>query len=60
MEHEIATVCNQQRLPMEDWGHSHKTFDVQFVLPTWCAEINMEQNMKEWQTNDCPIFGPMP
>ena len=32
----MAISCNQARLPMEELGHqpSHKTFDLQFVVPT--------------------------
>lgn len=47
MESELAIFCDQARLPLEGLGHkpSHKTFDLQFVLPTKCAVVKVAQNL---------------
>jgi hypothetical protein len=49
IELEMASFCNQARLLMEGLGQqpSHKTFDLQFVLPTRCAGVKLEQKWKE-------------
>jgi hypothetical protein len=47
MESETVMFCNQARLPKEGLGYhpSHKTFDLQFVLPTRGAGLKMEQKL---------------
>ena len=62
MEPEMATFCNQARLPMEGLGHqlSHKTFDLQFVLPVGCTEVKMEQKLRGWPSNGWSILRLMP
>lgn len=49
MQSQTATSCNQKGLPMERLRHqpSHKTVDVQFVLPIRCARIKMGHILKE-------------
>jgi hypothetical protein len=49
---ELAIFYNQASLPREGLGHqlSHKTFNLQFVLPTKCAGVKMAQNLWEWPT----------
>jgi hypothetical protein len=53
-EPEAAILCNQARLPMEELGHqtSHKSFDLQLVLPTRCAGVKVVQKLWEWPTNN--------
>ena len=46
MEPEMATFCNQARLPMKGLEHqlSHKTLNPQFVMPIRCAVVARMSN----------------
>jgi hypothetical protein len=57
METEMAPSCNHASLPMEVWEHqyTHKTFNLQFVLPTNSAGIKMKQKLKNHQSMTGPI-----
>ena len=46
-------LCNQKILPIEGLGQqpSHKTLHPQFLLPTRCARVKMEQNLREGLIN---------
>ena len=48
---ELAISYNQVRLSVEVLGHqaNHKTFDLQFVLPTRCVGVKVVQKL--WVTN---------
>ena len=54
MEAEQAIFYNQARLPSVEQGHqsSHKSLDLQSVLPARCAGVMVAPNLWEWPTND--------
>lgn len=60
METEMATSCNQERLPMEGSEHhlSYTTLDPQFVMPIIWVGIKLEQKLKEWPTHDWTNLRP--
>ena len=53
IEPELAISCIQKRFPMEKlvYQPSHKTLDPQFLLPTRCAGVKMEQKLRERPNN---------
>ena len=56
-ELEPAVSCNQASPPVEGLGHqpSHKTFDLQFALPTGCTGVKWHRNCGSGQ----PMTGPV-
>jgi hypothetical protein len=52
MELEPTFCSSQARLLMEELGQqpSHKTFDLEFFLPTRCAGVKVVQKLWEWPT----------
>jgi hypothetical protein len=50
VEPELAIFCNQASLPVVRLGHqpSHKTFDLQFVLPARCAGAELAGVANQW------------
>jgi len=61
MEPEILIFYNQQRLLVEGLGHQPrpKTFDPQYILPTRCAGLKIEQKLRDWLIKDWPNLRPM-
>lgn len=45
-EPERTIFCNEARLPVEELGHqaSLKAFDLEYVLPSRCAEVKVVYN----------------
>lgn len=62
MESTPAISSNQARLPVEGLGDqpSHKTFELQFVLPAGCAGVKVAQELWKWPTSDWSSLRPMP
>jgi hypothetical protein len=53
MEYEYIISYNQARIPVEGlgWQSSHKTFDLQFILPRRYEGIKTQQKLKKWSNN---------
>ena len=54
IEPELDISYSQERLPEQVLGHqiSHKTFNLQFVLPVRYVEVKVVQKLWEWPTSD--------
>jgi hypothetical protein len=50
-EPELAIFCNRARIVAVRLGNlpSHKTFDLQSVLPIRCAGVMVAQNLWDWE-----------
>lgn len=53
-EPELADLCNQEKLSEMTLGYrlSHKTFNLQSILPASCTGAVEAQNLWEWPTDD--------
>jgi hypothetical protein len=54
MKPEMSISCSQARFSMEGMGHLsyYKNFILQFLMPTRCAGVKLEQILREWPTYD--------
>ena len=62
IEPDLAIFCNQARLLVERLVHqcSHITFDLNFVLHTRCAGLNVAWQLKKKPNNDLSRLRHMP
>jgi hypothetical protein len=62
IEPEPTISYNQERVPVVERRQqpSHKTFNLQVVLPAKCDGVKEEKKMWEWPTNDCSSLTFMP
>jgi hypothetical protein len=53
MDTDVATSSTQEVYPVQEGGHqpTHKTCDLDLQ---YSSGINIEQNLREWPTNDWP------